>query len=177
MMPLVRRCIGRAMTALAYGAQAVLPRRVNGPTHIGFVTREFFHQDLHGFGGYGSSVRNITDEFAVHPNGFVTDVLLTKEDCRATPVVGCNNPDGLAERFGWYTGEILGMGLDEASLGRFEAALGAMLAQEAQRRQKGQAACDYAREVHSFVRFKRSLAQIAAGMTSDTRHMTQDTRG
>jgi len=44
---------------------------------IGFLVEEFFHKELRGFGGYGMTVKNLTDAFNMSSNGISTEVLLT----------------------------------------------------------------------------------------------------
>lgn len=46
---------------------------------IGFLTDEFFHEDLGGFGGYGKTVKNITDHFNTNGKSLRASVILTKK--------------------------------------------------------------------------------------------------
>ena len=77
-----------------------------------------------------------------------------------TPVVGCINSDGLVERFGNYTGPVLGDGLDEDSLRVFEQALDGLLSDRQGWREKGEAAHRYVKIVHSFASFQSHLQAI-----------------
>lgn len=81
----------------------------------------------------------------------------------ATPIVSCQNPDGLTERFGRYVGERLGDGLDADSLGAFETALADLLAHPDERLVKGEAARQYVESTHSFEAFERSIDAMIRG--------------
>jgi len=45
--------------------------------HIGFLSEEFFHEDLRSFGGYGMTIKYITDHFNTNGNTLKGSVLLT----------------------------------------------------------------------------------------------------
>jgi glycosyltransferase involved in cell wall biosynthesis len=83
--PLLRRGAGRAIIWLSYVAHAwrlsartVLRSRLDlSRRRVGFVTLEFFHEDLNGFGGYGKTVKNLTDALNGEGAGDIADVLIT----------------------------------------------------------------------------------------------------
>jgi len=76
------------------------------------------------------------------------------------PVISCQNPDGLVERFGFYTGEVLGEGLDERSLDLFSHKIEEFLKREDERKEKGVRAKKYVEENHCFSNFDNSLMKI-----------------
>lgn len=78
-----------------------------------------------------------------------------------TLVVSCRNPDDLTERFGAFIGDVLGDGMDEQSLGRWEQVLQEFLSDEEHRRILGSAARQYVIERHSFEVFEETLEKIA----------------
>lgn len=57
----------------------------NKKRNIGFLTDEFFHKELGGFGGYGKTVKNITDYFNVANNEITADVVLTRKSEITSP--------------------------------------------------------------------------------------------
>ena len=81
----------------------------------------------------------------------------------AKPVLSCQNPDNLTERFGAYTGELLGDGLDNHTLDIFAEALEGFLSKKDQRIEKGLAARKYVEETHSFQKFEHRLKEIIRG--------------
>ncbi|MBI4387426.1 MAG: glycosyltransferase [Candidatus Omnitrophica bacterium] len=48
---------------------------------IGLVTREFFHEELRGFGGFGWMSQSIANFFNSRKNGLAVDVLINKKNC------------------------------------------------------------------------------------------------
>ena len=82
----------------------------------------------------------------------------------ATPVVSCRNPDGLVQRFGVYTGEMLGNGTDERSLAAFERALKHILSNTEERVYKGAAARAYVQQTHTYEQFEEKLHHIIQEM-------------
>ena len=79
------------------------------------------------------------------------------------PVISCQNPDQLVERFGVYTGELPGEGLDERTLGAFARALEDLLSDDGQRIAKGRAGRQFIAEHYSFERFEQILGGALAG--------------
>lgn len=75
-------------------------------------------------------------------------------------VISCQNPDGLAERFGYYTGEILGEGLDEDSVRKFTEKIERFVADDFVRKVNGPLARKYVEENHTFKNFERRLQAI-----------------
>lgn len=76
------------------------------------------------------------------------------------PVISCQNPDGVVERFGYYTGEIIGNGLDEASLRAFEEQLERFLSDPQEAREKGRQGRAFVEEKHSFEAFHATFSHI-----------------
>lgn len=76
------------------------------------------------------------------------------------PFIASQNPDQLVERFGVYTGELPGEGLDERTLGAFAAALERLLSNDEERIAKGRAGRQYIAEHYSFERFEQILAGV-----------------
>jgi glycosyltransferase involved in cell wall biosynthesis len=75
-------------------------------------------------------------------------------------VVSGLDPDGLVTRFGYVAGAHLGLGLDEDTLGAFEAQIRLCLADEKGRRMRGEEAMSYVRQTHSFESFDRHLRRL-----------------
>jgi glycosyltransferase involved in cell wall biosynthesis len=75
------------------------------------------------------------------------------------PVISCQNPDGLTERFGYFTGEILGEGLDAVSMDKFSSKIQEFL-NDPERGRKGRSAQQYVEETHSFRSFEKQLEEI-----------------
>ena len=73
------------------------------------------------------------------------------------PFICSQNPDQLVERFGVYTGELPGEGLDERTLGAFAHALERLLANDEERIAKGHAGRQCIAEHYSFERFEQAL--------------------
>ena len=81
----------------------------------------------------------------------------------STPIVSCQNPDGLTERFGWYTGEIRGDGSGEESIRPFEAAISELLSDRAAASSKSALGRDLVRENYSYREFRTRLNAICRG--------------
>jgi len=75
-------------------------------------------------------------------------------------VVSSVNPEGLVEKYGFYTGDILGDGTDEASLERFSEGIQRLLDNKQERLDRGWAAREYVQEIHSFNHFEKTLLAI-----------------
>ncbi len=75
-------------------------------------------------------------------------------------VVSSLNPDNAAERFGYYTGEILGEGLDSSTLDMFARKVQELLDDESLRREKGRLARAYVEEKNTVAVFDRQLQKI-----------------
>lgn len=78
------------------------------------------------------------------------------------PIISCQNPEGLTEKFGYYTGEILGEGTSEKDLALFSKCIEEFLSDEAQRQDKGRRGKKYVEETHSFASFDRTFKEILA---------------
>ncbi|MBW1860024.1 MAG: glycosyltransferase family 4 protein [Deltaproteobacteria bacterium] len=75
-------------------------------------------------------------------------------------VISCQNPDGLVEKYGYYTGEILGEGLDEGTYNKFSECIQALLQNSEDRITKGTAARRYVKQHHSYAAFERQFTKI-----------------
>ena len=80
--------------------------------------------------------------------------------CMAKPIISCLDPDGLVSRFGYYTGDILGEGMDRGSLDKFSAQIELFLSDPQQRENKGRLGRAYVENRHSFENFDRHLRKI-----------------
>ncbi len=78
------------------------------------------------------------------------------------PLISCLNPDGLTEKFGYYTGEITGDGLEEKDLEKFFRAITLFLNDERQRQEKGRQGRLYIERTHTFENFEKHLRDILA---------------
>jgi glycosyltransferase involved in cell wall biosynthesis len=78
-----------------------------------------------------------------------------------TPIVSCQNPDGITERFGWYTGEISGDGDGEESIQQFETAISNLLADRDAAFTKGAQGRELVRESYSYREFRARLNAIS----------------
>ena len=72
----------------------------------------------------------------------------------------CQNPDGITEQFGWYTGEIRGDGFDDESIQPFETALKALLSDRGAALSKGVRGRDFVRQTYSYREFRTRLNAI-----------------
>jgi glycosyltransferase involved in cell wall biosynthesis len=82
----------------------------------------------------------------------------------ATPVISSVNPGGLVEEFGAYTGEILGDGLDEASLNAVAEKLDGLLANQKERIEKGERARAYVKQMYTFKRFEQMFVDMVTDL-------------
>ena len=76
------------------------------------------------------------------------------------PVISCLDPDGLVSRYGYYTGEILGEGMDEESLNKFSVQIEKFLSSLEERMEKGLSGQRHVERNHSFENFNRQLMGI-----------------
>jgi len=76
------------------------------------------------------------------------------------PVIAAVNVDGLTERFGAYTGEILGNADDENSLKRFQETVRKLLSNKEELTAKSRAAREYVAKTHSFEVYERNVQKI-----------------
>lgn len=79
-----------------------------------------------------------------------------------TPILSSVNPDELVSKFGVYTGDNPGDGLDAKTMGQFEEALGKMLSDSKVLAEKGAQARKYIEDVYSFPGFEKNLRAILA---------------
>lgn len=75
-------------------------------------------------------------------------------------VISSVNPEGLVEKYGYYTGDIVGEGLDDAALQKFSVLIHRVLTQQKERLDKGVVARKYIQQVHSFETFEKRLMEI-----------------
>jgi hypothetical protein len=75
-------------------------------------------------------------------------------------VISCQNPEGLTERFGFYTGEILGSGTDKESLDKFSHCLEQCIKNPQRLYELGVLAQNFFETHHSFERFNHDLQTI-----------------
>lgn len=75
-------------------------------------------------------------------------------------VVSCHDPDFEVTKFGYFTGEVLGEGLDEASINRFSDQLQRLVSNTKQRDEKGVCAREDMIKNHTFVAFNNHLQAI-----------------
>ena len=75
-------------------------------------------------------------------------------------VITCLDLDGSVSRFGYFTGESLGEGLDDQTLGRFSAQIERLVSDPHERREKGRLARQEMQENHTFDSFQRHLSAI-----------------
>lgn len=75
-------------------------------------------------------------------------------------IISCQNPDNIVEKFGVYTGELLGDGFDEHTLNVFSDALNTYLVNHEERIRKGVVARGCAVENYSYKRFESILHAI-----------------
>ncbi len=80
------------------------------------------------------------------------------------PVISCQNPDNMVSRFGEYTGEILGDGLDNHTLDIFEKAVKKIIFERDLKRDKGIAAREFVEKNYSFKKFESALNEIIEKM-------------
>jgi len=75
-------------------------------------------------------------------------------------VLSCHDPDSEVTKFGYYTGEILGDGLDNGSLERFSTQIQLLISDSAQRHEKGFLARKEMEKNHTFKSFHQHLQVI-----------------
>lgn len=75
-------------------------------------------------------------------------------------VIACHDPDYAVTKFGYYTGEILGEGLDEESLNKFDAQLNELVSDQDVRMKKGWSAREEMIKNHTFDSFQSHLSEI-----------------
>jgi glycosyltransferase involved in cell wall biosynthesis len=76
------------------------------------------------------------------------------------PVITCQNPDGFGERFGYYTGKILGDGIDQPSMGAWIKAVEEFLGDRTLAEKKGREARMYVAAQHSIEMFAQQLLKL-----------------
>ncbi|MCM8773781.1 MAG: glycosyltransferase family 4 protein [Candidatus Omnitrophica bacterium] len=79
------------------------------------------------------------------------------------PIISCQNPDNLVEKFGIYTGEILGDGNDIHAIDIFANALERFLSNDKERIEKGIAAREFVTENYSFRKFEEVIKKLIFG--------------
>lgn len=83
-----------------------------------------------------------------------------------TPILSSVDPDNLVSKFGTYTGDNLGDGMDETTLGQFQSALEEMLSDRNRLEERGAEARKYIEGIYSFEAFEQKLKGILdAGFT------------
>lgn len=75
-------------------------------------------------------------------------------------VIACHDPDYAVTKFGYYTGEILGEGLDEESLKKFDTQLAKLTSDKDARLNKGFAARQEMIKNHTFESFQSHFTEI-----------------
>lgn len=88
------------------------------------------------------------------PNSFLESLSYGK------PIIACHNPDNLVSRFGVYTGEILGDGLDNAALQKFSDGIEKILSQRDKWQESGDIARNHMAELYSFQKFECILEEL-----------------
>ncbi|MCF1438059.1 MAG: glycosyltransferase family 1 protein, partial [Shewanella sp.] len=72
-----------------------------------------------------------------------------------TLLVSCQNPDALTEKFGVYTGKVLGDGFDKLPL--FIDGIEKLMTDDNLRQQLARSAVSYIKQVHSLDKFKADM--------------------
>lgn len=75
-------------------------------------------------------------------------------------VVSCHDPDGEVSRYGYYTGEVAGEGMDEEALVRFSEQIKLLLENRHLRLEKGRHARQWAQDNHTISSFRSRLKLI-----------------
>lgn len=75
-------------------------------------------------------------------------------------VIACENPDGITERFGLWTGEMSGDGYDEKTLNLFSDAVEKVISGQFNKEEIGWAAREYIRQEHSFEQWEQTIREI-----------------
>ncbi len=81
-----------------------------------------------------------------------------------TPIVSCQDPDGIARRFGWYTGEIRGDGFDDVSLDSFATALMGLLTDRDVALSRGEEGRAFVKAGYSMQNFRACLEAICKNL-------------
>ncbi len=81
-------------------------------------------------------------------------------------VISCRNPDNLVNRFGFYTGEILGEGTDQVSMGKFETAVKKLVSKDFDKETRGLAARQYVLETHTFENYEKIVREVLTNKKS-----------
>src|SRR3989338_8025505 len=77
-MAVLRKLITRFLIMAAYGISYISRGQNRSKNfHIGLIAEEFFHENLRGFGGFGNTVKNISDYYNSNGHSFKANVLLT----------------------------------------------------------------------------------------------------
>ena len=90
-----------------------------------------------------------------------------------TLLVSCRNPEGLTEKFGIYTGQVLGDGFDKIDL--FVNAIKTLMTDEDRRKELSVAAHEYVKRTHNvtdFIRNTRALLREEAARRSQSHAKT-----
>jgi glycosyltransferase involved in cell wall biosynthesis len=80
--------------------------------------------------------------------------------CMAKPVISCLDPDDLVTRFGYYTGDILGEGMEQGALDKFARQIELFLSDPKTRQEKGRMGREYVEKRHTFENFDKHLKEI-----------------
>lgn len=80
--------------------------------------------------------------------------------CMAKPVISCLDPDGLVSKFGYYTGDVLGEGMDKESLDKFSKQIELFLSNPQMRQEKGRLGREYVEKRHTFENFDKHLKEM-----------------
>jgi len=76
------------------------------------------------------------------------------------PVIASVDPEGLVSKYGYFTGEILGEGVDPVSLDKFSSKIKEFLENKDERIAKGLSAKEYVEHFHTFENFEAHLESI-----------------
>jgi glycosyltransferase involved in cell wall biosynthesis len=87
----------------------------------------------------------------------------------AKPVISCRNPDQLVEKYGVYTGAVLGEGTDSVSLAKFEAAIEKVVS-NFDKETIGLKAQEYVNQTHTFENYERIIREILSDPARRYRH-------
>ncbi len=75
-------------------------------------------------------------------------------------VISCHDPDNEVTKFGYFTGDVCGEGLDEAGIGRFSEQIKRLVSNSDERHDKGQCAREEMLRNHTFQSFDKHLKAI-----------------
>lgn len=76
------------------------------------------------------------------------------------PIISCIDAEDIVEKYGYYTGEVPGNGLDRNSLDRFAAKIEEFLSDPEKRRDKGTRGKEYIEKNHTYPNFHKQLLNI-----------------